>query len=87
MQPVNSFSFFKNFFPFFQSLNGTFVNGVKLCPEEPRVLNEGDLVQLGVAENAEKPPEFVWKYFTQYLVKKIKTVCKGTCSDFFKKLF
>ena len=57
---------------YFQSLNGVFVNGERLCPNVDRVLLDGDVVQVGVPESSDKEPEFQWQFYKSMKVKKIK---------------
>lgn len=56
-----------------QSLNGVYVNGIRLKPLEETGLSDGDRVQLGVALCPDNDAEFVWIYYRNFRVKKRET--------------
>lgn len=56
----------------FQSLNGVYKNGERLLPQQEYLLQDGDLIQMGIPPDPDKPPEFQWKFFSKLRVKKIK---------------
>ena len=45
-----------------QSLNGVYVNDTRLAPNTPQLLEDKDIVRLGVPPEEKKEAEFVWQY-------------------------
>lgn len=66
---------------FLQSTNGVKVNGVKLLPQQPCTLCDGDHVQLGVPQDPSLPAEYIWTFHTKLRVKRKKTVKGKTDRD------
>ena len=56
---------------YFQSLNGVYINGVKLAVLNEHTLKDQDVIQLGVPKEPGAMPEFQWKFYQQLRVKKI----------------
>ena len=49
------------------------MNGTKLSPSVPHVLQEHDEIQIGVPEAPGRAPSYVWTFHKQYKVKVITT--------------
>ncbi|GFS10006.1 E3 ubiquitin-protein ligase RNF8 [Elysia marginata] len=52
-----------------KSLNGIYVNGRQLVPFEAYTMQEGDLIQLGVATSPDAPAEFIYKFHSALKVR------------------
>ena len=65
-----------------QSLNGVFINDIKLAAQTLRPLVQGDLVRLGVAAAPTLQPEFVWTFHERLLVRRVhKRPSSGDAGD------
>ncbi|GFO10220.1 E3 ubiquitin-protein ligase rnf8 [Plakobranchus ocellatus] len=52
-----------------KSLNGVYVNGRQLVPFQPYTMQDGDLIQLGVATSPNTPAEFIYKFYSSLKVR------------------
>ncbi|KAK3792245.1 hypothetical protein RRG08_007325 [Elysia crispata] len=52
-----------------KSLNGIYVNGRQLTPFRPYTMQEGDLIQLGVATSPDAQAEFIFKFYSSLKVR------------------
>ena len=53
-----------------QSLNGVYINGVKLDSNKAKELQEGDIVQFGVSKVADEPAEFMYTFYENLPIKR-----------------
>ena len=64
-----------------QSLNGVYIDNVRLPKDTGHVLKDGEKVQIGVALKPGQPPPYVWVYRDKLKVKKIKMTTTGKEED------